>query len=52
MPEGIKPMSFRPTNLPPKTLDEEKLHQRLVEENRKEYVKKVKEREREAEKKR
>lgn len=35
MPDGIKPMSFRPNNLPPKTLEEERLHQKLVEDNRK-----------------
>lgn len=35
MPEGIKPMTFRPGNLPPKTQEEERLHQKLVEENRK-----------------
>jgi hypothetical protein len=34
MPDGMKP-TFRPGNLPPKTEEEEKLHQRLVEENRK-----------------
>jgi hypothetical protein len=26
MPQGIKPMSFRPNNLPPKTQEEERLH--------------------------
>ena len=26
MPEGIKPMTFRPGNLPPKTNEEERLH--------------------------
>jgi len=46
MPDGIKPMSFRPGNLPAKTPEEERLHQKLVEENRRQYVKKVKERER------
>ena len=46
MPSGIKPMSFRPSNLPPKTEEEEKLHQKLVEENRKQYVRKLKEKER------
>ena len=51
MPDGMKP-TFRPDNLPPKTDEEEKLHQRLVEENRKQYIKKVKERERMMEKKR
>jgi hypothetical protein len=45
MPEGIKPMTFRPGNLPPKTMEEEKQHQKLVEDNRKEYVKKVREKE-------
>ena len=35
MPDGVKPMSFRPGNLPPKTQEEELLHKRLVEENRK-----------------
>jgi hypothetical protein len=35
LPQGIKPMSFRPTNLPPKTVEEERQHQKLVEENRK-----------------
>jgi hypothetical protein len=38
MPAGIKPMTFRPQNLPPKTSEEEALHQRLVEENRKQYL--------------
>lgn len=52
MPDGIKPMTFRPKNLPPKTEEEEKLHQKLVEENRKQYLKKVKERERVLERKR
>lgn len=51
MPQGVKPMAFRPDNLPAKTPEEEKLHQRLVEENRKDYVKKIKERERQVEKK-
>ena len=45
MPNGIKPMTFRPTNLPPKTPEEEILHQKLVEDNRKQYLKKVKDRE-------
>lgn len=26
MPDGIKPMTFRPGNLPPKTMEEEKAH--------------------------
>lgn len=39
-------MSFRPQNLPPKTEDEEREHQRLVEENRKQYLEKVREKER------
>ncbi len=47
----MKP-TFRPGNLPPKTEEEEKLHMRLVEENRKQYIKKVKEREKGLEKKR
>ena len=51
MPDGMKP-SFRPGNLPPKTDEEEKLHQRLVEENRRQYIKKVKEREKGEQKKR
>jgi hypothetical protein len=45
MPEGIKPMTFRPGNLPPKSMEEEKLHQKLVEDNRKQYLQKVKDRE-------
>ena len=52
MPDGIKPMTFRPNNLPPKTEEEEKLHQRLVEDNRKQYLQKVKDREKLQERKR
>lgn len=26
MPQGIKPMTYRPGNLPPKTQEEEKMH--------------------------
>lgn len=52
MPDGIKPMTFRPGNLPPKTLEEEKMHQKLVEQNRKEYLKKLRDRERLMDKKR
>ena len=51
MPDGMKP-TFRPGNLPPKTDEEEKLHLRLVEENRRQYVKKKQEREKGMEKKR
>ena len=47
MPDGVKPMSFRPGNLPPKTQEEELLHKRLVEENRKQYLQKIRDRERE-----
>lgn len=46
MPEGIRPMTFRPENLPPKTVEEERQHQRMVEQNRKEYIKKLRERQR------
>ena len=35
MPDGVKNPTFRPSNLPQKTPEEEKLHQKLVEENRK-----------------
>lgn len=45
-------MTFRPGNLPPKSDEEEKLHQKLVEDNRKQYLQKVKEREKQQEKKR
>jgi hypothetical protein len=49
MPAGIKPMTFRPQNLPPKSEEEEAQHQRLVEENRKQYLQKMREKERQLE---
>lgn len=52
MPDGIKPMTFRPQNLPPKSSEEEREHQKLVEDNRKQYLQKVWERERQQEKSR
>ncbi len=36
-------MSFRPTNLPKKTHQEEEYHRKLVEENRKRYIQMLKE---------
>jgi len=33
-------MSFRPNNLPPKSLEEQKKVKQLVERNRKEYIQK------------
>jgi hypothetical protein len=41
MPQGVPDMTFRPENLPKKTDEEQKEHQRLVDENRKMYIKKV-----------
>lgn len=38
LPSGIEPMNFRPTNLPPKTIEEQKKVTKLVEQNRKEYI--------------
>jgi len=35
-------MSFRPKNLPKKTLQEEEYHRKLVEENRKRYIQMLK----------
>jgi len=38
VPEGIKPMSFRPGNLPPKSAEEQQKVNQLVEQNRHEYI--------------
>ena len=40
MPQGIEPMSFRPNNLPPQSLEEQRRVTQLVERNRKEYIEK------------
>jgi hypothetical protein len=40
-------LSFRPKNLPPKNKEEERRHRRLVDNNRKLYIRKIKRKERE-----
>lgn len=47
MTSQLDNMSFRPNNLPKKNAEEEQKHRRLVEENRREYLKKLKRRENE-----
>ena len=51
LPDGLKGrlnlMSFRPKNLPRKSAEEERKHRRLVELNRKLYLSKVKQKEKE-----
>lgn len=52
MAAELSRMSFRPKNLPKKTAEEEKRHRELVEENRREYLKKQKQKEQELRRKR
>ena len=48
MPKGMEPMSYRPNNLPKQSEAEIKKVNQLVEENRREYMLKQKQKKEEA----
>lgn len=51
VPTGLEPMNFRPANLPPASLEEQKKVAKLVEQNRKEYIAKQMKKKQEQDKK-
>lgn len=51
VPTGLEPMNFRPSNLPPKSTEEQKKVAKLVEQNRKEYIAKQMKKKQEQDKK-
>lgn len=48
VPKGMEPMSYRPNNLPKQSEAEIKKVNQLVEENRREYIQKQKQKKEEA----